>query len=186
MADVKALKREMAEEKGLRLNLQEEITTLKEELIQAREKDICEEHFIIENETSPIAFSVASHSGFGPVTMVTKVPFPVENVNIGGGWKPGIDAFQAPIAGYFYFFASTASNFTIPRTAIVHTDSATDHTIASMISGGPARVGDANAAILYLQEGDYVTVQLQPDFDGIITSEVNYVYTTFSGFLLFE
>lgn len=135
-------------------------------------------------DKEPVVFFVVSHEHFGPVTMDTKIPFPVEKINIGGGWKPAIGAFQAPKAGIFFLFASTASNHTGHNSSIVHTDLTGHYTLASMVSGGENRMGDTNAAIRYLQAGDYVTVQLLAANDGVLHSNGAIICTTFSGVLL--
>lgn len=178
--------------RGTKLNakLEEEMVALKEhfaEGIAAKNQDIeALKAHIVQYDTGPITFFVVSHDDFGPVTVNTKVPFPVENVNIGGGWQPHINAFQAPVAGHYFFFASTSSNFTNARTAIVHTDVSGDHIIASLLMSGSGghRQGDANAAIIYLEVDEYVSVQLLTTNTGTLYSSSSFIVSTFSGFLL--
>lgn len=200
------LENEMYEEKKLRCKLEDEMTAERREMdgklaaereirdqeitalteANAATKDMIQtinEH-IARNVTEQIAFFVHTESNWGPVSVRTKIPFPFENVNIGGGWQSNIDAFQAPIAGHYFFFASILSvPDTRPYVRIVHTPTSGDIIVAGLLSSGSMYNGDANAVILYLEEGDYVSVQLNPDASGIVYSSV-YKYTTFSGFLL--
>lgn len=175
---------EMTEEKTLRVKLDgvqalekrtwsQEIAALRTQLSQQNEQ----------HSTERIAFSVHTQTNFGPVTVRTKIPFPFENVNIGGGWQPHIDVFQAPVAGHYFFFCSIrSSGSTMAHVSIIHTDTSGDHILASTIAGD-SKNGDANAAIVYLGEDEYVSVQLNTGYDGVVSSNSN-KYTTFSGFLL--
>lgn len=184
------LEQEIARNEQLRDIFQDEFASLREQLtgnIASWDKNIADiNEQIIDNDTETVAFFVVSHDNFGPVTMLTSIPFPVEEINVGGGWKSNINAFQAPVAGYYLFFASAASNYSGPRTAIIHTDTRGDHIVASMVSGGFEIIGDANAGIIYLAQNDYVTVRLFPYNNGSLYSTPGVVCSTFSGFILFQ
>lgn len=138
-----------------------------------------------QRDTEQVAFFVHTESNCGPVTVDTNIPFPFENVNIGGGWKPTIYAFQAPVAGYYSLSASMVSNSgKHPQVGIVHTSESGIHTVASMYASGSSNNGQSKDAILYMQVDDYVSVQLRPANDGEVSSDHDR-YTTFSGFLLY-
>lgn len=174
--DVKALQQELAKEKQARAKLEKGVTALQEQIaaFQTREDD-----------ASPIAFSVYSEENFGPVTEFTNIPFPFVRVNVGEGWNPEEDAFQAPVAGYYYVFASIAClDEEHPHVRIRHHDSSGSRTVAGLISTSSTVIGDANGAVLYLDEGDSVTVELSNSGDGITYSSAAGRYTTFSGFRL--
>lgn len=73
----------------LRAELEEDIAALKTQLAEdAASRNLADspslQTHIGQNETQ-IAFFVVSKTDFGPVTVDTNIPFPIENVNIGGG-----------------------------------------------------------------------------------------------------
>lgn len=187
------LQDEMAEEKKQRGTLEEELPTERNSRVQADAALTAVNKALIRtlneynahNFTEQIAFFVHSVTSFGPVTVDTNIPFPVENVNIGGGWKPSIDAFQAPIAGYYFFSAGILSVIgSTPIASIRHADGSTSSIVSSMFASGSVNNGNTKDVIIYLEVGDYVSVQLLPSNDGEVYSD-NHKYTTFAGFLLY-
>lgn len=153
--EMKSLHHELTEEKQLRVTLErglkDEIAKLenemstewnirKKEIAALTEADAANKEMIrtlvernAQNVSQQIAFIVHSEEQFGPVTVDTKIPFPIENVNVGGGWKSHIDAFQAPFAGYYFFSESILSRAgTTPRVSIVHTDDESGTYVASI------------------------------------------------------
>jgi hypothetical protein len=117
-----------------------------------------------------------------------KIPFEVVYVNIGGGWSPTGNAFTATVGGFYEFTASivcAGSSEAFVYGHIVHSYGINKTRVATMLSRENG-VGDsaASSVIIELQQGDYVSVQLQSG-DGWITSSANNIWSTFSGYLLF-
>lgn len=80
-------------------------------------------------QTERIACCVHSQDNFGPVTMRTKMIFPYENV------ISYIDAFQTPVAGHYFFFASIAAVIgSSPHVRIYRTDASGDLRVAGVVS----------------------------------------------------
>ncbi len=147
-----------------------------------------------EDDLIKVAFSVASHSPFGPVTVDTNIPYEVNYTNIGNGWNSAISAFRAPVDGLYVFSASMRSSFVSFDNAIchiVHTDSVGQSIVASMYGGFGeglgAESGMSNSVIIELERDDYVSVQFSARYpDARLYSAEDEVYSTFSGFLLFR
>lgn len=178
------LEEKLAEEHNSWSRLEEEMTggmaALRTQL--SENADILES-LHAQNATEQIAFFVHREENFGPVSVFTKIPFPNETVNIGGGWQSNIDVFQAPVNGHYFFFANIRSALdTLPHVRIVHTDMSGDHIVATLVSNGDYNCA-ANSGIIYLNMGDYVSVQLNSHQNGIVYSSGS-KFTTFSGFLL--
>ena len=70
---------------------------------------------------------------------------------------------------------------------MVHTTEAGSTRVASIMGSNSflGRNGDANTVMLELEEGDVVSVQLQNN-GGVIGSQSSNIFSTFSGFLLFQ
>ena len=163
--------------------LKEDITSTKhllEELVH---------HPRHEEDPVQIAFSVASHEPFGPAgTNDTNIPYEIIYTNVGDGWDSVLSAFQAPVTGLYQFSASMRSNSDYYAYChIVHSSQTAQTKVASMFGNilGIGISGDANYVIIDLEQGDYVSVQLENN-DGAIDSYSFYVFSTFSGFLLFQ
>ena len=136
------------------------------------------------DNVSGVAFSVASHEDFG--TEDSNIDYPVIYVNIGGGWHEQTHAFQAPVAGVYYFTTSCRSVYGSSDTYvnIVLTTGADQITVASLnTDGDPLTGGDANSVILQLAALDFVSVHLA---SGNLRGDSGAVFSTFSGFLLFQ
>lgn len=181
------LEKEHVEEMQTRIRLEGEIYTLSKMFLETADtnRNIIQtlQAQIRQNTMGPVAFFVHSENNFGPVTVPTNIPFPVENVNIGGGWMSHIDAFQAPASGHYFFFTSARSDTNSkPHIRIVHTDMSGDNIAASFSSNGDFDSA-ATAAIIYVEVGDYVSVQLDSNENGSVKSSGG-KYTTFSGFFL--
>lgn len=180
------LEAEMAEEKKSRKMVEqgmiEDMATLREKLTSDMDTI---NNAMVPSRMQTIAFYVHSEDMFGPVLFMSRIPFPVETVNVGGGWRPQVNAFQAPVAGHYYFSASVASApNTVPHVRIIHTNAGGDHIVAGIITTASATIdGDANACIINLQANDLVSVQLDSTSGGVTYSTAA-KYVTFAGFLL--
>ncbi len=139
-----------------------------------------------DEEGEQIAFSVATYSSFGPVSLDSNIPMEITYTNIGGGWNSVANVFQAPVAGTYHFTASMhVTGSQLALCYIVHSTTVDQTKVAALYDGYDDGQSDANAVILELEAGDYVHFQLAAYADSQIYNTVENVYTTFSGFLLF-
>ncbi len=147
-----------------------------------------------DEESVQVAFSVASHSNFGPLETDETVPFEIVYTNVGGRWWTGFNVFQAEVAGVYQFTVSTrhtpSGSSGYRYCHVIHTNPEAGETIVASTGGyissssSYSNTGDANSVILELGAGDVVFVRLQED--GALLSDSTYVFSTFSGFLLFQ
>ena len=160
--------------------LQRETASMKEESLLLK-RHLVNSESRYSNNSVLVAFSVASTSGFGPVTQDSNIPFDLVTLNVGDAWKDEDAHFEAPVAGIYQFTASMVSHSTSPwaYVHIVHTDSSGTVVMARLRGGDGG--SDANSVVMELQEGDVVAVQLEAG-DGFTINGSR--YTTFSGFLL--
>ncbi|KAK4300755.1 hypothetical protein Pmani_027064 [Petrolisthes manimaculis] len=118
-------------------------------------------------------------TGFGDtVSANTKVQFRDVLLNM-GGWSPSFNDFEAPCAGSYYFsfhaVSSQSGDFTLQlykngRYQVTAYGSSRDFQQAS------------NSALLFLQRGDIVHLQLEQGT--IYEHPGNEAYTSFSGYLV--
>ncbi|KAK3885828.1 hypothetical protein Pcinc_009991 [Petrolisthes cinctipes] len=125
-------------------------------------------------------FSVRkARTGFGDtVSANTKIQFRDVLLNM-GGWSPSFNDFEAPCAGSYYFsfhaVSSQSGDFTLQlykngQYQVTAYGSSSDFQQAS------------NSAILFLQQGDLVHLQLEQGT--IYEHPGNEAYTSFSGYLV--
>ncbi len=73
-----------------------------------------------DEESIQVAFCVVSHNTFGSEN--SNVPYEVVYINVGNGWNPTANVFQAFVAGVYQFSASMRSNGnSMAKCHIVHT-----------------------------------------------------------------
>ena len=142
------------------------------------------------NETTHeyIAFTVVSHKNFGPSNLETYVPFEVVEINVGDGWNPDFNVFEAPVSGVYLFAASSLGDLNHdPWLAITHTSAGNTRRVVSLRSAIEADTGFTGVCIIRMDAGDYTALTLLPDtYDtNILMSNSSHIYSTFSGFYLF-
>ena len=168
-----------------RLETEINVNTLKLENVAMKQQMTQPRH---DEVATQIAFSVASHESFGPASPDdVNIPYEIVYTDVGDGWDPLLDAFHAPVAGVYQFIASSYGDSNSNTYChIVHSTQTTQTKVASLYGNYRSNgfSADANSVIIALEEGDYVSVQLQSG-GGELFSSSSYVFSTFSGFLLF-
>lgn len=75
--------------------------------------------------------------------------------------------FKLRLMDIFFFSTSLLSDAdTSPLAKIVHTDTTASYTVASLYSSGSGAKAGSKSVIIYLEQDDYVSVQLQSSNDG--------------------
>ena len=85
----KNVKEQLQHERSTVQSLREELEALRGDVVDLRHDDASEQ----------IAFSAASYSDFGPVTIDTIIPMEITYTNVGDGWNSVTNVFEAPVAG---------------------------------------------------------------------------------------
>jgi len=142
-----------------------------------------------DEDSEQVAFSVVSHQNFGPVEVDTNIPYEIIFTNVGGGWNSTTNSFHASVSGVYMFTASMGSHSDSNDTNVichmVHSFDGGQTRLATIEGRGEGGHSDANSAILEMEVGEVVSVQLQAG-EAMVGSSPTRVRSTFSGFLLFQ
>uniref|UniRef100_A0A3B3ZIU7 C1q domain-containing protein n=1 Tax=Periophthalmus magnuspinnatus TaxID=409849 RepID=A0A3B3ZIU7_9GOBI len=139
------------------------------------------------SDTPKIAFSASLYetgSGdTGPFNTVTPLKYKKVYANFGSNYNPATGIFTATVKGVYFFRFTMFNNLnSTPNSFLVLRKN--EEQIVSIwdISGSDANDTGSNAAVLPLEAGDTVYVELQANRQ-VYDDETH--YNTFTGFLLF-
>lgn len=134
--------------------------------------------------SSRVAFTVVLGATFGPFPQSMTVKYPKVISNFGNGYNPANGVFTARVRGAYYFrFTMFNNDPSLLYSVVALTKNGENVVLAwDRVSSGDREDSSSNAAVLQLEEGDGVSVEL---YQGrVLYGDSNY-HNTFSGFLLF-
>nr|XP_046272177.1 complement C1q-like protein 2 [Scatophagus argus] len=166
-------------------NMAEKIALL-ESMLQNAEKDILELRSLT-GGSPQVAFSAAlreSGSGnIGPFTTATPLQYKRVFSNTGNCYNPSTGIFTAVVKGMYFFRFSMFNNLSpVPSSVVCLKKNDVLLTSVWDTSGTDGNDMGSNAAVIPLEVGDSVYVELQTNR---IVYDDGMNYNTFSGFLLF-
>ncbi|TKS90787.1 Collagen alpha-1(VIII) chain [Collichthys lucidus] len=133
---------------------------------------------------SKIAFTATLGSSVGPLAEDMSLKYQRILTNIGRGYNPATGIFTATARGVYYFRYTMYNNNAGHPNSVVSLMKNGERMMSSWdTSGGDANDSASNAAVLQLEVGDSVYVQLYKN--RLVYDDAMY-YNTFSGFLLYS
>lgn len=134
--------------------------------------------------SSKIAFTATLESSVGPPERYTSLKYQRVLTNIGKGYNPATGIFTATVRGVYYFRYTMFNNIVGHPNSVVLLMKNGQRMVSSWdTAGGDANDSASNAAVLQLEVGDNVYVQL---FRNRLLYDDGMFYNTFSGFLLYS
>lgn len=166
-------------------NLMEKMTQVETKL-QSSEKELTELKSIMQG-TPKVAFSVALYetgSGdTGPFNIATPLKYKKVFSNIGSNYSPITGFFTATVKGMYFFRFSMFNNIQSKSNSVVSLMKNGQRVVSVWdTAGGDANDMGSNAAVLPLEVGDTIHVELMANRQ-IYDDSMN--YNSFTGFLLF-
>ncbi|KAG8005584.1 Complement C1q-like protein 2 [Nibea albiflora] len=133
---------------------------------------------------SKIAFTAALGRSAGPFSQETALKYQRILTNIGSGYNSYTGIFTAMVRGVYYFrYTMYNNNFGHPNSVVSLMKNGQMMVSTWDTEGADVHDSASNAAVLQLEVGDNVYVQLYRN--RVVYDDSKY-YNTFSGFLLFN
>lgn len=150
---------------------------------QAQDEQLKALKEITSASTTKLAFTAALGASRGPFQQNTPVIYPKIISNIGSGYNPATGMFTAMVRGVYYFRFTMYNNNSGQPNSVVSLIKNSQHLVTTWdTTGNDNHDSASNAAVVQLEAGDSVFVQLYAN--RLIYDDSNN-YNTFSGFLLF-
>lgn len=150
---------------------------------QAQDEQLKALKEITSASSSKLAFTAALGASRGPFQQNTPVKYQKIISNIGSGYNPATGMFTAMVRGVYYFRFTMYNNNSGQPNSVVSLIKNSQHLVTTWdTTGNDNHDSASNAAVVQLEAGDSVFVQLYAN--RLIYDDSNN-YNTFSGFLLF-
>lgn len=132
---------------------------------------------------SKVAFTVALGVSVGPLQQDTPLKYPKIISNFGSGYNPATGIFTAMVRGVYYFrFTMYNNNLGQPNSVVSLMKNSQSLVTTWDTTGNDQHDSASNAAVMQLEAGESVFVQLYAN--RVLYDDSNH-YNTFTGFLLF-
>ena len=129
-----------------------------------------------------MAFTAALGHSLGPVSIDLTVKYPLIISNIGNGYNPATGIFTARVSGMYYFSYTMYSGSPTTNSVVGLMKNGQMIVTTWDTAGGDINDSATNAAVLQLEAGDFVYIQLYANRN---IYDDNGRYNTFSGFMLY-
>uniref|UniRef100_A0A8C6SR13 C1q domain-containing protein n=1 Tax=Neogobius melanostomus TaxID=47308 RepID=A0A8C6SR13_9GOBI len=168
------------------LSLMEKISQL-ESRLENTEKEVVELRSLTQGAPK-VAFSTSLHDSdsdsgnVGPFNTATALKYKKVFTNIGSCYNPSTGMFTAQVKGlYFFHFTMLNNRQTVPNSVLILRKNG-EQVVSLWDVSGSDPDSASNAALLPLEVGDSVHVELPPNR---LVYDDSAHYNTFTGFLLF-
>jgi hypothetical protein len=139
----------------------------------------------IESTSAPVprlAFTAVLGHSLGPLPIHRAVKYPLIITNIGNGYNPATGSFTARVSGMYYFSYTMYSGSPTTNSVVGLMKNGQMIVTTWDTAGGDINDSATNAAVLQLEAGDFVYIQLYANRN---IYDDNGRYTTFSGLMLY-
>ena len=128
------------------------------------------------------AFTAVLGHSLGPLPIHRAVKYPLIITNIGNGYNPATGSFTARVSGMYYFSYTMYSGSPTTNSVVGLMKNGQMIVTTWDTAGGDINDSATNAAVLQLEAGDFVYIQLYANRN---IYDDNGRYTTFSGLMLY-
>ncbi|XP_030236429.1 C1q-related factor-like [Gadus morhua] len=128
------------------------------------------------------AFTAVLGHSLGPLPIHRAVKYPLIITNIGNGYNPATGSFTARVSGMYYFSYTMYSGSPTTNSVVGLMKNGQMIVTTWDTAGGDINDSATNAAVLQLEAGDFVYIQLYANRN---IYDDNGRYNTFSGLMLY-